>query len=171
MHAISAATPATSGTLLDVAHDTVLPFDGWQLRHRVQPNGRAVIEISDDTGDMVGLISSTSLSILSVDAAWRAMGYDADGTRRWWALAIGHASPDDDDEPVVTFTRRATHRLSARRAVIRPRRTQGLWIAAAPGLYTAVSCRHGTDHAVRRLAVHSSIARRTDVSEFSNGSG
>jgi hypothetical protein len=145
---------------LEIANDTPLPLEGWNLRHRVQPNGRAVIEISDDIGDLVGLVSSTSLPMLSVDAAWRGKGSDAHGTQHWWALAIGHASIDDDDDDlVVTFLRRAATRLPARRVVLRPRRTQGLWIAAASGLYTAVSCRRGTDQTVRRLAIHSSRAR------------
>ena len=32
---------------------TPLPISGWRLRQRVQPNGRAVIEINDDTGDLI----------------------------------------------------------------------------------------------------------------------
>jgi hypothetical protein len=154
-----APSPPGGDILLEIADGTPLPLDDWHLGHRVQPNGRAVIEISDDIGDLVGLISSTSLPMLSVDAAWRGKGHDADGTPRWWALAIGHASTDDDDEPVVTFLRRAATHLPAHRAVVQPRRTQGLWIAVTSGLYTAVSCRRGTDHTVRRLTVHSSRAR------------
>jgi hypothetical protein len=128
-----------------------LPISGWRLCQRVQRNGRAVIEISDDTGDLIGLITSTSLSILSVDAAWRGRGQQVDGTRQWWALAIGHASAADED-PVVTFIRRVGPHGIPRRTVVRTSRLQGLWIAAAPGLHTAVICRQGPQHRIRRLA-------------------
>jgi hypothetical protein len=153
IHAIAPSPPSTSGgdPLLNLADRIPLPLEGWHLRHTMQANGRSVVEVSDATGDLVGLITSTSLPILSVDAAWRGVGYDAAGERQWWALAMGHAPADDDAEPVVTFTRRAGRRLPARRAVVRPLRIQGLWVASTPGLWAAVSCRQGTDHQVRRL--------------------
>lgn len=153
-------SPPTSDTSFDSADDIPLPLDGWQLRHRLPPNGRAVVEISDATGDLVGLIMSTDLPMLSVDAAWRGIGHDSAGLRRWWALAIGHASPDDDDEPVITFRRRAEPQQPPHRAVVRPVRIRGLWIASAPGLYTTVSCRHGNERTVRRLATHPSLESR-----------
>jgi hypothetical protein len=153
-------SPATSGPSLGRADGIPLPLDGWQFRHRVPPNGRAVVEILDDTGDLIGLLMSTDLPMLSVDAAWRGIGHDSDGARQWWALAIGHASPDDDHEPVVTFRRRAEPHHSPHRAVVRPVRIRGLWIASAPGLYTTVSCRHNNEHTVRRLATHPSIEGR-----------
>jgi len=117
----------------------------------VQPNGRAVIEINDDTGDLIGLITSTTLPMLTVDAAWRGRAYVADGTHQSWALAIGHASADDDDL-TATFTLRLGPHKNPRRAVVRPARTQGLWIAAASGLHTTVTCRQGPQHRIRRLA-------------------
>jgi hypothetical protein len=157
--AISLAPPS-GGTSLDSSDAIPLPLEGWQLRHRVPPNGRAVVEVIDDTGDLVGLLMSTDLPMLSVDAAWRGIGHDSDGARQWWALAIGHASPEDDDEPVITFRRRAEPHQSPHRAVVRPVRIRGLWIASAPGLYTTVSCRHGSGHTVRRLASHPSIESR-----------
>lgn len=89
--------------------------------------------------------------MLTVDAAWRGRGYAVDGTRQWWALAIGHASTNDDD-PLVTFARRVGPRGNARRTVVRASRLQGLWIAAAPGLHTTVACRQGPEHRIRRLA-------------------
>ncbi len=76
---------------------TALPISGWRLRQRLQRNGRVAIEIADDTGDLVGLITSTNLPMLSVDGAWRGRASLVDGTRRWWALAIGHATASDDD--------------------------------------------------------------------------
>jgi hypothetical protein len=159
LHATS-LSPVSGGTLLDSADGIPLPLDGWQLRHRVPPNGRAVVEIIDDTGDLVGLIMSTNLPMLSVDAAWRGIGQASAGARHWWALAIGHASPDDDDEPVVTFRRRSEPHQRPHRAVVRPVRIRGLWIASAPGLYTTVSCRHGTERTVRRLATHPAFETR-----------
>jgi hypothetical protein len=152
-------TPPTSGTSLGSADGISLPIDGWQLRHRVLPNGRTVVEICDASGDLIGLIMSTNLPMLSVDAAWRGIGHDSAGAPRWWALAIGHASPDDD-EPVITFRRRAQPHQLPHRAIVRPVRLSGLWIASAPGLYTTVSCRHRTQHTVRRLATYPSIESR-----------
>jgi hypothetical protein len=128
-----------------------LPISGWRLHQRVQPNGRAVIEINDHSGDLIGLITSTSVPMLSVDAAWRGRGLLADGTRQWWALAIGHASANDED-PAVTFTRRIGTRGDPRRTVVHPTRLHGLWIATVPGLHTAVACRQGPEHRIRRLA-------------------
>jgi hypothetical protein len=154
VRAISPSLAAPSDALLDESASpdgTPLPLSGWRLRRRVQPNGRAVIEIADETDDLIGLITSTHLPILSVDAAWRGRAYLADGTRQWWALAIGHA-PAGDDEPAVTFTRRLGARGNPRRTVVRPSRLQGLWIAAVPGLHTTVSCRQGPEQRIRRLA-------------------
>ncbi|MCU1656731.1 MAG: hypothetical protein JWO57_1387 [Pseudonocardiales bacterium] len=141
--------------LLDEAQSpdgAALPLSAWSLHRRVQRNGRTVIEVNDDGGDLVGLITSTSLPMLSVDGAWRGRGYRADGTPQWWALAIGHATASDD-EPVVTFTRRRGQRgAPPRRIVVRPSRLQGLWVAAVPGLHTAVTCQQGAEHRIRRLA-------------------
>ncbi|MDT7551048.1 MAG: hypothetical protein QOE84_3442 [Actinomycetota bacterium] len=145
--------PASNRTLLET-DDSPLPIDGWHLRHRVQANGRSLIEISDALGDLAALIMSTNLPMLSVDAAWRGRGYDAQGTQQWWALAIGHASVSDAHEPVVTFTRRAGRHQRLRRTTVQPVRTRGLWIASVPGLYTAVSCRQEVRYTVRRLVTH-----------------
>jgi hypothetical protein len=35
---------------------------------------------------------------------------------------------------------------------VRPARLHGLWIAAVPGLHTAVTCSQGPHHRIRRLA-------------------
>ena len=146
--------PALSDQLLDESASpagTPLPLSGWRLRHRVQANRRAVIEVEDETGELVGLITSTASPMLSVDAAWRGCARVADGTRRWWALAVGHASATDDD-PVVTFTRRLRRRGTPRRTVVRPSRLHGLWVATAPGLHAAVSAHQGLDYRIARLA-------------------
>jgi hypothetical protein len=152
--AISPGPPMLANALLDAADSpdgTPLPIAGWRMRRQVQVNGRAVIEINDDTDDLVGLITSTTIPMLTVDAAWRGWGHAIDGTRQWWALAIGHASATDDD-PTVTFTRRVGPRGNPRRTTVRPTRLQGLWIAAVPGLHTSITCRQGPQHRVRRLA-------------------
>ncbi|MCW2671147.1 MAG: hypothetical protein JWO27_3044 [Frankiales bacterium] len=147
-----AISPSTHQALDEAASldGTALPISGWQLRQWLQRNGRAAIEISDETGDLVGLITSTNLPMLSVDGAWRGMARLADGTRRGWSLAIGHATTSDDD-PVVTFIRRLGPREHPRRTVMRPALLQGLWIAAVPGMHTTVTCRQGTEHRIRRL--------------------
>jgi hypothetical protein len=146
--------PTLSDILLHEAQfgdGAALPIVGWSLHQRVQPNGRAVIEIKDDSDDLVWLITSTSVPMLTVDAAWRGWSYTVDGTRRWWALAIGHACTNDED-PLVTFTRRIGLHGSPRRTVVRPSRVHGLWIAAAPGLHTSITCHQGAEHRIRRLA-------------------
>jgi hypothetical protein len=129
---------------------TAIPLSGWRLSQRLLANGRVAIEINDDTGDLVGLITSTNLPMLSVDGAWRGRATRADGTRRWWALAIGHATTSDDD-PTVTFTRRLGPYGIPHRTVVRPALLHGLWIAAVPGPHTTVTCRQGTGHRIRRL--------------------
>jgi len=155
LSAISPRVPPSTGTLLNESEGLdcmPLAISGWRLRRRVQHNnGRAVIEISDDSGELIGLITSTSLPILSVDAAWRGRGQQVDGTRQWWALAIGHASAADED-PVVTFLRRVGPHGISRRTVVRPALLHGLWVAAVPGLHTAVTCSQGPHHHIRRLA-------------------
>jgi hypothetical protein len=149
---VCAISPSTHALLDEAARidGTALPIPGWRLRQRVQRNGRVALEITDDTGDLIGLITSTNLPMLSVDGAWRGRTRHADGTRRWWALAIGHASMSDDD-PAVTFTRSAGPRGNPRRTVVRPALLHGLWIAAAPGLHTTVTCLQGPEQRIRRL--------------------
>jgi hypothetical protein len=132
---------------------STFPIAGWSLHQRMQRTGRAVIEIVDDTGELVELITSASVQMLTVDGSWRGWRrYPADGTRRWWALAIGHASSNDEDL-LVTFTRRIGPHGNPRRTAVRPSRLNGLWIAAVPGLYTSVTCRQGPEHRIRRLSL------------------
>jgi hypothetical protein len=151
--AITPSFPELTDAMLEEAggpEGALLPVSAWRLHRRVQRNGRAVIEIADRTGDLVGLITSARLPMLSVDAAWRGRGYDAEGTRQWWALAIGHASASDK-QPVISFTRRIRPRGYPRHTVVRPSLVQGLWVAAVPGLYTTVTCKQGPEYRVRRL--------------------
>ena len=152
--AISPNLPASTQARLDDEAGspdcTVLPISGWRVHQRWQGNGRAVIEINDDTGDLVALITSTTLPMLSVDGAWRGRAQLADGTRRWWALAIGHATSSDDD-PAVAFIQRLGPHGNPRRTAVRPALLHGLWIAAVPGLHTTVTCRQGPQQRIRRL--------------------
>jgi hypothetical protein len=151
--AISPSAPASTPALLDEApclDGAALPISGRRLRQRLQRNGRVAIEINDDTGDLVGLITSTTLPMPSLDGAWRGRTHVADGTPRRWALAIGHATSSDDD-PAVTFTRRLGPHASPRRSVVRPTLLQWLWTAAIPGLHTTVTCRQGPEQRIRSL--------------------
>jgi hypothetical protein len=157
--AISPRQP--SDRTLPETDDIALPIDGWHLRHRVQANGRTCIEITDYLGDLAALIASTTLPILSVDAAWRGQGHDADRERQWWAIAIGHATVSDVEGPVVTFTRPVGRQQLHRRAVVQPLQSQGLWIASVPGLYAAVSCRQ---ESVTRYDAWSAPPAREDLS-------
>jgi hypothetical protein len=130
--------------------DLPLPFGGWLLHRGLLSNGRHVLEVNNHLGDLVGLLVSSSLSTVSVDSAWRGLTYDDDGRRRWGSLAIGHVT-DDDDETGVTFLVDLNITF-ARRVVLRPRQSRGLWYAAAPGLYSTVNCHHRNGHAVSRIA-------------------
>jgi hypothetical protein len=121
-----------------------LPVSGWQIRWRRQPDGRTVLEVTDQAGDLTGLVASTRLPITSVDGAWRGTRRSPDGTRQRWALAIGHAYPPDGPL-TVTFTRRA------RRTTIHPATVDGLWVAAVTGHYTAARCHTPAAASARQL--------------------
>jgi hypothetical protein len=49
-----------------------LPVSDWQIRWRRQPDGRTVLEVTDQAGNLTGLVTSTRLPIVSVDGARRA---------------------------------------------------------------------------------------------------
>jgi hypothetical protein len=55
-----------------------LPASDWQIRWRRQPDGRTVLEVTDQAGNLTGLAASTRLPITSVDGAWRS----ADGSQQ-----------------------------------------------------------------------------------------
>ena len=116
-----------------------LAVNGWCIRRHVQPDGRTVIEVSDETGVLTGLVVGTRLPIVSADAGWRGIARGAGGARRWWALAIGHV-PAGAGRPAVTFTRGRPGSRHARRATVRPVPVGGLWVAAVFGRYTTVRC-------------------------------
>ena len=131
-----------------------LPAGGWQVGFRAQHDGRTVIEVTGQDGSLAGLVASSRLPILSVDAGWCGAASERDGGRRWWALAIGHV-PAGQGQPSVTFTRRLP---GARRTAVRPDAVDGLWVtvdglwvAAAAGRYTAVRCAAGPVTLTRRL--------------------
>jgi hypothetical protein len=131
-----------------------LPAGGWHVSFRAQHDGRTVIEVTGQGGSLVGLVVSSRLPTLSVDAAWGGAARKPDGGRRWWALAIGHG-PDGQGQPSVTFTRRLP---GARRTATRPDAVDGLWVivdglwvAAAAGRYAAVRCAAGPVTVTRPL--------------------
>jgi hypothetical protein len=135
------ASPAATGPMATRSAATAtrpqisarLPVSDWQIRWRRQPDGRTVLEVTDQAGNLTGLVASTRLPIVSVDGAWRGTRRRADGTRQQWALAIGHARPPDGPL-TVTFTSRAS------RTTIHPATVDGLWAAAVTGHYTAAHC-------------------------------
>ena len=84
-----------------------LPVSDRQIQWRRQPDGPTVLEVTDQAGNLTGLVASTRLPIISVDGAWRGIGRGADGSRQWRALASGHACTPDGPL-TVTFTRRSS---------------------------------------------------------------
>jgi hypothetical protein len=118
---------------------TRLPVSDWQIRWRLQPDGQTVLEVTDQAGDLTGLVASTRLPIMSVDGAWRGTCSGADGTQQRWALAIGHASTPDR-LLTVTFTRRLPGIRQPRRKTVHPATVDGLWVAAVTGHYTTARC-------------------------------
>ena len=140
--AIAYGPGAMTGTVVGRADSEVcvrLAVSGWRIRWRLQPDGRTVIEVCDETGVLTGLVVGTRLPIVSADAGWRGKARGADGAKWWWALAIGHV-PAGAGRPAVTFTRGWPGRPRARRTTVRPATTGGLWVAAVTGRYTTVRC-------------------------------
>jgi hypothetical protein len=120
-----------------------LPAGGWQVGFRVQRDGRTVVEVTDPDGTLAGLVASSRLPILSIDAGWRGCTRDPAGDRRWWALAIGHV-PAEAGRPSVTFTRaraRGVIRYGRRPSAALPRAVEGLWVAR-DGLWVAAAAGH-----------------------------
>jgi hypothetical protein len=109
------------------------PVSDRQIRRRRQPDGRTVLEVTDQAGNLTGLVASTRLPIVSADGAWRGTRRSADRSRRRRALATGHACTPDGPL-TVTFTSRAS------RTTIHPATVNGLWVAAVTGHYTAARC-------------------------------
>jgi len=133
---------AMTGTVVGRADSEVcvrLAVSGWRIRWRLQPDGRTVIEVCDETGVLTGLVVGTRLPIVSADAGWRGKARGADGAKCWWALAIGHALAGTG-RAAVTFTGGMPGSRRARRTTVRPATTGGLWVAAVTGRYTTVRC-------------------------------
>jgi hypothetical protein len=148
---MTAASPAATGLMATRSAAGVrlqisvrLPVSDWQIRWRRQPDGRTVLEVTDQAGDLTGLVASTRLPIVSVDGAWRGTRRRADGSRQRWALAIGHARTPDGPL-TVTFTRRG------RRTTIHPATVDGLWAAAVTGHYTTAHCHTPADVSALQL--------------------
>jgi hypothetical protein len=133
-----------------------LPAGGWQVGFRAQPDGRTVVEVTDEDETLAGLMASGRLPILSIDAAWRGVTSDPGGRRQWWALAIGHA-PAEAGLPSVTFTH-GTGVTGHGPSTPQPPPVDGLWVAhdglwvaAAAGRYTQVRLTARSATQVRRL--------------------
>ena len=149
---MTAASPAATGPMPARSAATAarpqisarLPVSDWQIQWRRQPDGRTVLEVTDQAGNLTGLVASTRLPIVSVDGAWRGARRRADGSRQRWALAIGHARTPDGPL-TVTFTSRA------RRITIHPATVDGLWVAAVTGHYTAARCHTPAAASARQL--------------------
>jgi hypothetical protein len=140
--AIAYVPGAMTGTVVGRAGSEVcvrLAVSGWRIRWRLQPDGRTVIEVCDETGVLTGLVVGTRLPIVSADAGWRGKAYGADGAKWWWALAIGHAL-SGTGRAAVTFTRGMPGSRRVRCTTVLPAPIGGLWVAAVTGRYTTVCC-------------------------------
>jgi hypothetical protein len=131
-----------------------LPAGGWQVGFRAQHDGRTVIKVTGQDGSLAGLVASSRLPILSVDAGWGGAARESDGGGRWWALAIGHVPAGRASRPSPLPAG-----CPARAA---PRRGQMPWTGSGslltgcgspppPGRYTAVRCAAGPVTLTRRL--------------------
>lgn len=59
-----------------------LPTGGWQVSFRTQHDGRTVIEVTGPDGSLAGLVASSRLPILSVNAGWCGAARALDGSRQ-----------------------------------------------------------------------------------------
>jgi alkaline phosphatase len=66
MTAVSLAAPAigpmATGSAATGARPQVsarLPVSGWQIRWQLQPDGRTVLEVTEQAGNLTGLVAST----------------------------------------------------------------------------------------------------------------
>jgi hypothetical protein len=126
----------------------LLPISGWVVQWRPGRDGHLVVEVLDSADNLVGMLSGTDRSMVTVDGAWRGTGQDAGGARAWWTLAMGHAT-DTTDQPVVTFGHRADPHRPAHHTVVPTARRDGLWFASVPGRHAAIAVRQGAARDVR----------------------
>jgi hypothetical protein len=93
---MTAASPAATGPVPTRSAATAarlqisarLPVSDWQIRWRQQPDGRTVLEVTNQAGNLTGPVASTRLPIMSVDGAWRGTRRRADGSRQ--VVGAGH---------------------------------------------------------------------------------
>jgi hypothetical protein len=121
---------------------------GWRLDHQLEARGRRLVQIFDVSRALVGFVASTDQPIVAVGAAWRGLTQEADGDRRWWTLAIGHAGLQPP--PSVTFMRRHQDRRLLR-TVVTPVAVDGLWAMVVSGRQATVRLRQGSRQHLHRV--------------------
>jgi hypothetical protein len=78
MSSPAATGPMPAGSAATAARPQIiarLPVSDWQIRWRLQPDGRTVLEVTGQAGNLTGLAASTRLPIVS---------------RLWIAAVTGH---------------------------------------------------------------------------------
>src|SRR5260370_18360264 len=80
-----------------------LPAGGWQVGFRAEHDGRTVIEVTGQDGSLAGLVASSRLPLLSVDAGWGGEAREPDRRRRRGALAL-RPPPPRPGPPARPFT-------------------------------------------------------------------
>jgi hypothetical protein len=115
----------------------------------METSGRRLIEIYDVSHELVGFVASTDQPLVSTGAAWRGLTIEADGARRWWTLAIGHANVHA--QPRVTFTSR-TRDGRLLRTIATPVAIDGLWLTMVSGRQATISFRQGSQRHLCRAS-------------------
>jgi hypothetical protein len=136
-------TPLEPGKTFDLD----LP-GGWHLHLHVDRRGQHRIETYDVADELVGFVASTDQPLVAVGAAWRWLTREPTA-RRWWTLAIGHATLSE--EPQVTFTSRSRDRRLLR-TVITPVAIGGLWMTVVPGRHGVVAVCQGSQQHLHRVS-------------------
>jgi alkaline phosphatase len=69
---LAPAQPMTTGSAATTTRPQIsvrLPASDWQIQWRRKPDGRTILEVTDQAGNLTGLAASTRLPIVSVDGA------------------------------------------------------------------------------------------------------
>ena len=127
-----------------------MPAGGWHVGLRLQSDGRTVVEVTEEDGSLAGMVTSSRLPIVSVDAGWTGVSRASGGDRQFWALAIGHV-PAGAGQPDVTFRRGQLGGRLGRTTF--PDALHGLWLVH-DGLWVAIASGH---YATVQLSVRSTV--------------